>query len=305
MPRNVELIQKLFGNKEPLPSIELADNALKLGGILANMYALKSDLNGEVDVMLGNIDDLIKALEEHKANDVRHLTQGQIDKINAAINSAQAMTIALQAINNEKAGIIAEAVQSATTQSENYTDSEVSTLKNDLEEKINNIVPPETDLSNLVTKEELQENLNEYATQEELEDKVDAKKGYSLVADSEIEKLESLENYDDTEIRTALGEKATTEDVESALQEAKKYADSVAGGTGGGNIEITLDDSVTQNSSNGVKSSGIYTAIQNSINTSSQNAQGIVNQKIQYSTTDLEAGASTLNTGIVYLVYEE
>lgn len=305
MPRNVELIQKLFGSKEPLPSIELADNALKLGGILANMYALKSDLNGEVDVMLGNIDDLIKALEEHKANDVRHLTQDQIDKINSAINATNALSIANTAIANNKDAIIASAVQSATTQASQYTNKEISTLKTELEEQINNIVPPETDLSNLVTKEELQENLNEYATQEELDDKVDAKEGYSLVADSEIEKLESLENYDDTEIRTALGEKATTEDVESALQEAKEYADSVAGGTGGGNVEITLDDEVTQNSSNGVKSSGIYTAIQNSINTSSQNAQGIVNQKIQYSTTDLEAGVSTLNAGIVYLVYEE
>lgn len=301
MPRNVELIQKLFGSKEPLPSIELADNALKLGGVLANMYALKSDLNGEVDVMQGNIDDLIEALEEHKANDVRHLTQGQIDKINAAINSAQAMTIALQAINNEKAGIIAEAVQSATTQSENYTDSEVSALKNDLEEQINNILPPETDLSDFATKEEL----SGYATQEELNDKVDAQEGYSLVADSQIEKLETLENYDDAEIRTELGEKASTEDVEAALREAKDYADSVAGSGGGTGGTITLDDDVTQNSSNGVKSSGIYTAIQNSINTSSQNAQGIVNQKIQYSTTDLEAGVSTLNAGIVYLVYEE
>ena len=40
MPRNTELIQRIFGSKNPLPSIELADDALKLGGILANMYAL-------------------------------------------------------------------------------------------------------------------------------------------------------------------------------------------------------------------------------------------------------------------------
>lgn len=143
MPRNVELIQKLFGSKQPLPSIELADNALKLGGILANMYALKSDLNGEVDIVLGNIDAVIRDLEAHKDDDVRHLTQGQIDKISSAIDSAKAMTIALQAINNEKAGIIAEAVQSATKQSEDYTDGEVANLKANLEKQIGNLNVPE------------------------------------------------------------------------------------------------------------------------------------------------------------------
>lgn len=143
MPRNVELIQKLFGSKQPLPSTELADNALKLGGILANMYALKKDLTGEVDIMLGNIDAVIKELREHKDDDVRHLTQGQIDKISSAINSAQAMTIALQAINNEKAGIIAEAVRSATQQAEDYTDGEVSNLKTELEKQIGNLKVPE------------------------------------------------------------------------------------------------------------------------------------------------------------------
>lgn len=292
MPRNVELIQKLFGSKEPLPSVELADNALKLGGIDANKYALKNEVNGEVDIVLEDVELVKKDLEAHKNNDVRHLTQGQTDKINAAINSTQAMTIASQAIDEQKAEIISDAVISATTQSTRYTDNKVSTLKSELEEQINNIVSPETDLSN-------------FATKEELDTKVNKKDGYSLVKDSEIEKLESLENYDDTEIRTALGEKASTEDLETALKEAKDYADSVAGSGGGTGGAITLDDDVTQNSPNGVKSSGIYTAIQNSINTSSQNAQGIVNQKIQYSTTDLEAGVSTLNTGIVYLVYEE
>lgn len=143
MPRNVELIQKLFGSKEPLPSIELADNALKLGGILANMYALKNDLSGEVDIMLGNIDAVIAELREHKDNDIRHLTQGQIDRINAAIDSAQALAIANRAINEAKASIIADAVQSATKQSQDYTDGEVANLKSDLEKQIGNLKVPE------------------------------------------------------------------------------------------------------------------------------------------------------------------
>ncbi len=146
MPRNIELISKMFGSQKPLPSIELADNALKLGGIEANLYALKSELNGEVDIMLGNIDDLLAELEEHKEDDVRHLTQAQIDKINSAIDSVRALQIANQAISNARDGIIAEAVQSATAQSEDYTDGEVKNLRTDLEKQIGKLkLPTETD----------------------------------------------------------------------------------------------------------------------------------------------------------------
>ena len=99
MPRDVELVQKQFGSNEPLPSIELADNALKLGGILAKMYALKTDLNAEVSVLLSNIDDVIAELREHENDDVRHLTSAQINKIQAAINATEALTIAQRSDN--------------------------------------------------------------------------------------------------------------------------------------------------------------------------------------------------------------
>ena len=143
MPRNIELIQKLFGSKEPLPSIELAYNALKLGGISANLYALKSELNGEVEIMLSNIQDVIDDLEAHEKDDVRHLTQTQIDKIASAINATQALQIANKAINDAKDSIIASAVQSATSQSEDYTDAKVSTLKANLEKQIGDLKVPE------------------------------------------------------------------------------------------------------------------------------------------------------------------
>ena len=51
-----------------------------------------------------------------------------------------------------------------------------------------------------------------------------------------------------------------------------------------------LDDKVTETSSNAVKSSGVYRAI---------------NQKILYGKEDLEDGVSELATGSVYLVHEE
>ena len=132
MPRNIELVQGQFGSENPLPSIELADNALKLGGIAANLYALKSDLNGEVSILLGNIQDVIDELTRHENDDVRHLTQGQIDKINAAINATQALEIANQAINSAKDAIIASAVTTADAHSKDYTDTEVGNLNRTL-----------------------------------------------------------------------------------------------------------------------------------------------------------------------------
>lgn len=143
MPRNIELIQELFGSKEPLPSIELAYNALKLGGVASNLYALKSDLNGEVDVVLANLNEVLEELKAHKEDDARHLTQTQIDKINDAINATEALRIANSAINSAKESIITSAVQNATTQAENYTDAEVATLKKDLEKQIGNLKVPE------------------------------------------------------------------------------------------------------------------------------------------------------------------
>lgn len=136
MPRNVELIQKLFGSKHPIPSIELAYNALMLGGIPAHLYALKEDLSGEVDVMLKNIQEVIDDLKMHEKDDIRHLTQDQIDKIISAIDATKALQIANSAIDNAKSSIISESVQSATKQANTYTDAELKALRKDLEDEI-------------------------------------------------------------------------------------------------------------------------------------------------------------------------
>lgn len=128
-------------------------------------------------------------------------------------------------------------------------------------------------------------------------------------------------SYDDTELRNLIDQKANTSDVETqiadALQEAKDYTD---------NVDLSeyatteyVDEAVkgfatTEDVSNavaGIDLSGyatteyVDTEIQSSINVSIQNAQGIVEQKIRYGTTDLEAGVSELHAGNVYLVYEE
>ena len=125
MPRNVELIQDQFGSKEPLPSIELAYNALKLGGKSANLYVLKEQLTGEVKLLLDNIDEVLEALDTHKADDKRHLTEGQIKTIAEAINAKKALEIANQAIKDAEAGIESGAVQSAVREANEYTDQQI------------------------------------------------------------------------------------------------------------------------------------------------------------------------------------
>ena len=125
MPRNVELIQGQFGSKNPLPSIELADNALKLGGKAYNLYVLKEELSGEVDLLLGNIDEVLRALTRHEQDDVVHLSEGQIKAISEAINAKKALEIANQAIKEAEAGIESSATQSAVRQANEYTDTQI------------------------------------------------------------------------------------------------------------------------------------------------------------------------------------
>ena len=125
MPRNVEMIQEQFGSKNPLPSIELANNALKLGGYPANLYVLKGQLGGEVEILLSNIEEVLKALTTHEQDDVRHLTDGQIKIIQSAIDATEALRIANEAIREAGAGVESEAVQTAVREANAYTDQQI------------------------------------------------------------------------------------------------------------------------------------------------------------------------------------
>ena len=142
MPRNVEIIQKQFGSNEPLPQIELAGNALRLGGRLASAYLLKEDLAKEAGILLGGVEEVLKALEVHVQDDVRHLTDAQIKIIESAINATKALEIANKAINEAKAGIVTEAVQEAVQQSKEYTDAEIANKLGEL--NLPTVVDPET-----------------------------------------------------------------------------------------------------------------------------------------------------------------
>lgn len=56
-------------------------------------------------------------------------------------------------------------------------------------------------------------DLSGYATKDDLNNKVDKVTGKSLIADTEIERLKNVTNYDDTEIRNTLNSKANSSDI--------------------------------------------------------------------------------------------
>lgn len=56
-------------------------------------------------------------------------------------------------------------------------------------------------------------DLTSYAKKSELADKVDKEEGKSLINNTEIERLATLKNYDDTEIRTSLNNKVDKEEL--------------------------------------------------------------------------------------------
>ena len=85
----------------------------------------------------------------------------------------------------------------------NYVDTELAKKAN---------VSDIPSLDKYVTDEEL--TAKGYLTShQDISGKVDKVKGKSLIADTEIERLKSVKNYDDTEIKTELAKKANSTDV--------------------------------------------------------------------------------------------
>ena len=91
----------------------------------------------------------------------------------------------------------------------NYVDTELSKKAN-----VSNI----PSLDGYVTEEEL--NTKGYLTShQDISGKVDKVKGKSLIADTEIERLKSVKNYDDTDIKTELAKKANSTDIPTKVSD--------------------------------------------------------------------------------------
>ena len=91
----------------------------------------------------------------------------------------------------------------------NYVDTELAKKANTSD------IPS---LDGYITDEEL--NTKGYLTShQDISGKVDKVKGKSLIADTEIERLKSVKNYDDTDIKTELTKKANSTDVTKEISD--------------------------------------------------------------------------------------
>ncbi|MCI7208470.1 MAG: phage tail repeat domain-containing protein [Clostridium sp.] len=107
---------------------------------------------------------------------------------------------------------------------DNYDDS---SIRNDLNNKANishtHNINEITKLQNILDEIKNGQNidLTNYATKDELNNKVDKKKGYSLIADNEITRLSKLTNYDDTTIKNSLNNKVDKVDGYSLIADSE------------------------------------------------------------------------------------
>lgn len=90
----------------------------------------------------------------------------------------------------------------------------------------------ETYVANKIAEAELSGgdvDLSGLATKDELNNKVDKVTGKSLMLDTEIERLANVNNYDDTELRSEIGSKASIEDMTTYIEEHKEELKGVDG----------------------------------------------------------------------------
>ena len=104
------------------------------------------------------------------------------------------------------------------------------------------------DISNLATKAELATK----ADTSSLNGKVDKVEGKSLISDSEIARLATLTNYDDTEVKNLIATKANSTDVYTKVESDAKYLTSIPD-------TYVTDAELTSSLNSKADSSSVYT----------------------------------------------
>ena len=180
---------------------------------------------------IDKIEAAVKTVTSHTDNTIIHITSAERNKWNAKSNlglgetettayRGDRGTIAYTHSQTEHAPSNAQAnVQSDWNVTDNmsdayiknkpdipkeYDDSEIRSLLDNLENEVNELKEGNHNI-----------DLTNYATKTELSLKVDKITGKSLISDSEIERLSTLKNYDDTEIKNTLNSKADKTELHS------------------------------------------------------------------------------------------
>ena len=158
-----------------------------------------------------------------------------------------------------KAGIVQLAtdneVEEGTSETKVVTVKQLATYSNCQWGNITGTLSSQKDLQNALNAKADTTTVNA-----ELDKKVDKVEGKSLIENTEIERLKTLKNYDDTQIKTditninsVLETKASTTDLENGLKTKQD--------------KLTFDTTPTANSTKPVTSGGIKTALDKKIDT--------------------------------------
>ena len=129
------------------------------------------------------------------ANKYEILTEEEIYNINVKIPEL-----------DERVGNIEDEIEEINSSLEDTT-NEVNELKE--------VKADKSYVDSAIESVDVSSQLTNYAKKSDLEVKVDKETGKSLISDSEIERLSTLKNYDDTEIKNTLNNKANVSDLHS------------------------------------------------------------------------------------------
>ena len=118
-------------------------------------------------------------------------------------------------------------------------------------------------------------DLSGYATKDELNTKVDKIEGYSLVSDSEIERLAGVDNYDDTAIKASINNKANSSHNHS-ISNITNLQTSLDGKSNVGHTHSykdlsdkpTIDSALSSTSTNAIQNKVVTNALNNKANSS-------------------------------------
>lgn len=178
----------------------------ELGIALDTQELYVGDANGNVKIVKGGASGAVESAD--KLTVARTITATGDATGSVAFDGSQNVEMALELANS---GITAGTYTKVTVDAK----GRVTTGANITVEDIGDLSDT---LATLVTKEELKSYVKTTEMNTALENKVDKVAGKSLISDTEITRLASVDNYNDTAIKADIAKKADTTTVNTALE---------------------------------------------------------------------------------------
>ena len=176
---------------------------------------LNTELNKKANTShnhaIADITNLQNTLDGKASSSHRHSYNDLLDTPTIPIVDSTLSTTSTNAIQNK---VVTSALNKKANSSHTHSINDITNLQNSLNSKSDKGHKHDySELENAPTIPTVDVNKNYVDTQ--LNKKVDKKNGYSLISNTEIQRLANVDNYDDTEIRSTLNSKANKTDLHS------------------------------------------------------------------------------------------